>query len=493
MSLIRVSQLSFTHDGAIDRLFDQVSFQIDSDWKLGLVGRNGRGKTTFLQLLLGEFDYQGQITASVDFDYFPFPVADPGRLTAAVVHTIHPNIEAWALDRELSLLAVDLAVLDRPFNTLSQGEQTKVLLAVLFLKENRFLLIDEPTNHLDLAARQQVSAYLNRKKGYIVVSHDRSFLDDCIDHILSINKANIEVQNGNFSTWWHNKAQQDQRELAENAQLKKDIRRLSQAARRTSDWSDRVEQSKIGGDRADESFDRGYIGHQAAKMMKRAKAIEGRQQKAIEEKSRLLKNVESVHALKIHPLTYHTRRLIEIKDVTIQYGDKIVCGPVSLTIEQGDRIALTGRNGSGKSSLIGLILGKPLSYQGQFIRGSQLKISSIPQDVSGLTGSLRAFIADSRVDESLFKAILNKLDFNPDLFDQDLASYSAGQKKKVLIARSLCEQAHLYVWDEPLNYIDVFSRMQIEALLQTFQPTILFVEHDRHFCEQIATRIVELE
>ena len=198
MSLINVSNLTFAYDGSYDYIFENVSFQIDTDWKLGFTSRNGRGKTTFLQLLLGKHEYSGVIAASVKFEYFPFALSNTADKTLAVVESIHPGCLHWQLLRELSLLQVCEDVLYRPFATLSPGEQTKVLLAALFLKENSFLLIDEPTNHLDLHARKIVSNYLNTKHGYILVSHDRGFLDDCIDHILSINKANIEIQKGNF-------------------------------------------------------------------------------------------------------------------------------------------------------------------------------------------------------------------------------------------------------------------------------------------------------
>lgn len=132
----------------------------------------------------------------------------------------------------------------RPFDSLSNGEQTKVLLATLFIKENSFLLIDEPTNHLDMKARKLVSDYLKSKSGFILVSHDRSFLDNCVDHILSINKTNIEIQKGNFSSWWENKSRQDHFELAENEKLRKDIKRLSDSAKRTGNWSHEVEKTK---------------------------------------------------------------------------------------------------------------------------------------------------------------------------------------------------------------------------------------------------------
>ena len=188
-----------------------------------------------------------------------------------------------------------------------------------------------------------------------------------------------------------------------------------------------------------------------------------------------------------------------------------------LTVRQGERIALQGRNGCGKSSVLKALLtisegstsegavgnagknrredldGKRnLQIRGQVDLASKLKISYVSQDTSDLTGSLSDYAARYGVEESLFKALLRKLDFSRVQLEKLMEDYSEGQKKKVLIARSLCEQAHLYIWDEPLNYIDVLSRMQIEQLILTYQPTLLFVEHDQAFTEKIATRVVEM-
>ncbi len=492
MSFIQVQNLTFAYDGSYDNIFEHVSLRLDTDWKLGFIGRNGRGKTTFLRLLLGQYEYSGSITAQVQFEYFPYNVEDPDQLTVYVVEEICSDYEHWQLMRELSLLQVTENVLYRPFASLSGGEQTKVMLAALFLKENHFLLIDEPTNHLDVHARQLLSEYLQSKSGYILVSHDRAFLDHCVDHIVSINKTNIEMQQGNFSDWWVNKQRQDQYELAENEKLSKDMRRLAQAASRTSQWSDKVEKSKNNTRNSGSKVDKGYVGHKAAKMMKRSKAMEQRQQAALEQKSQLLKNVESADSLKLAPLSYHKHQLAELNQVSIYYGEKLVCNDISLTIKQGERIALAGRNGSGKSSVLKLIYGEDITYTGAFRKGSQLKISYVSQDTSQLRGSLTEYARTHGLDESLFKAILRKLDFARVQFEKDMADFSGGQKKKVLIARSLCEPAHLYIWDEPLNFIDVLSRMQIEDLLLTYSPTLLFVEHDREFCKQIATQVVEL-
>ena len=161
-------------------------------------------------------------------------------------------------------------------------------------------------------------------------------------------------------------------------------------------------------------------------------------------------------------------------------------------MEQGDRIALAGKNGSGKSSILKLICGEEMTYHGDLHVGSRLVISSVAQDTAALRGNLTDYALQNQIDESLFKAILRKFDFSRVQFEKDMKDFSGGQKKKVLIARSLCQRAHLHIWDEPLNFIDVLSRMQIEELLLSFKPTILFVEHDSVFCKRIATRVVQL-
>ena len=495
MSLIQVSNLTFAYDGSYGNIFENVSFQLDTNWRLGFTGRNGRGKTTFLNLLLGKYDYQGSISASVQFSYFPYSVADKSILTIDAVEAMHPDYEFWRVQREMDKLKLDDEVLYRPYGTLSNGEQTKLQLAVLFSKENNFLLIDEPTNHLDIRGRELVSQYLSGKKGFILVSHDRSFLDGCVDHILSINKSDIQICKGNFSTWMENKQRQDDFERAENEKLKKEISRLEETAREKARWSDAAEGRKFGVDplKVDKSKNyRPYQGAKAAKAMARSKAIQQRQTAAIEEKSKLLKNIERSDTLKIFQTPFHTNRLVELKDVSIHYGENVVCENISFTIQQGDRIALQGPNGCGKSSILKLICGQEIPHMGDLWRGNGLKISYVSQDTSSLRGRLSDFARDSGIDESLFLAMLAKLDVPKAQMEKDMSSLSAGQKKKVLLAKSICEPAHLHIWDEPMNYIDVISRMQIEQLLLQFQPTILFVEHDKAFCENVATRLMKL-
>lgn len=488
MSLINVTNLTFAYDGSYENIFENVSFQLDTNWRLGFTGRNGRGKTTLLKLLLGQYPYGGSISASVDFSYFPYAVPNPDTSALEAVEAMHPDYEYWRVAREMDRLRLEEEILSRPYSTLSNGERTKLQLAVLFSKENNFLLIDEPTNHLDLRGRELVSRYLGSKRGFILVSHDRAFLDGCVDHILAINKADIQVCRGNFTTWWENKQRQDAFEQAENEKLKREISRLEATSREKAVWSDRVEATKIGLG----PCDRGYIGHKAAKMMARSKAIEKRQSAAIEEKTKLLKNLERGERLKLFQTPFPQKRLAELKSVTIDYGRGSVCRDVSFTIEAGDRIALRGVNGSGKSSLIRLIMGEDIPHDGLLWRGNGLEISCVSQDTSALRGSLGALARQRGIDESLLLAMLAKLDVPRGQMEKDMSELSDGQKKKVLLASSICQSAHLHIWDEPMNYIDVISRMQLEKLLLEFRPTILFVEHDRAFCDHIVTKTVEL-
>lgn len=492
MSVIKVENLTFSYPSGYGNIFENVNLRIDTDWKLGFVGRNGRGKTTFLKLLQGKYEYSGKIISSVQFDYFPYPVRDKSKLTEDILLEVCLTAEEWEFMREFSCLEVDPEVLYRPFDTLSNGEQAKVLLAALFLNEGHFLLIDEPTNHLDANARELVAAYLRKKKSFILVSHDRSFLDGCVDHILSLNRANIEIQSGNFSSFMINFERQQEFERKQNARLQSDISRLQDTAKRTSSWADSVEASKNGTKNSGLRPDKGYVGHKSAKMMKRAKAVEARQQKEIEQKSTLLKNTEHASPLKLSPLEYRSQRLVAFSEVVPVYDGRQICAPLSFDINRGDRIVLKGKNGSGKSSLLKLLCGQNIAHNGTVNKCSDLIISYVPQSTAHLCGKLTDLAKQSGIDESLFKAVLHKLGFDKDLFDEDISGFSDGQKKKTLIAKSLCESAHLYVWDEPLNFIDIYSRMQIEDLLCRFQPTMIFVEHDKAFQEKIATGAIDV-
>lgn len=511
MAQISVNDLTFYYEGSYDNIFEHVSFAVDTDWKLGFIGRNGKGKTTFLNLLLGRYEYKGSITASTVFDYFPYQIKEETLRLPAIdfAGELKAGLEQWRMLRELGKLKLDAEVLYRPFCTLSFGEQTKLLLAVLFSGENDFLLIDEPTNHLDMEARETVKEYLRGKKGFILVSHDRDFLDACVDHVLVFGRQTIEVQAGNFSSWWENKKRQDLHAQMENEKHRKEIVKLKAAARQTRQWADKNERTKIGFDPVKEpdrcKGTRAFIGAKTKKMQSRVGQMERRLDREIEEKEGLLRDIEETAALKLTPLSHHKRTLVAADKFGLMYagGKGPLFEDLSFEIEQGSRMFLNGANGCGKSSLIKAILRRTsqeneetkecaVMESGGLRTASGLVVSYISQDTSFLQGSIKKFCKARNLKESLFLGILRRLDMDRVQFGKDMREYSEGQKKKVLIAASLLTPAHLYIWDEPLNYIDVFSRMQIEELILAYRPTMLAVEHDVRFRENIATEVVDI-
>ena len=533
MAQISVNNLTFSYDGSADTVLEDVNFNIDSDWKLGMIGRNGKGKTTLLNLLLGKYEYKGSISTGMIFDYFPYEVneSDLEKTADELAEKWKPQVENWQVLTQINQIGLDPELLYRPFKTLSHGERTQVMLAVLFAGENEFLLIDEPTNHLDTQARIVVKDYLNSKKGFILVSHDRDLLDAVCDHVLVLNRKTVEVQAVNFSSWWENKERSDAFAKAENEKHLREIGKLKEAADRTARWAEKSEGTKIGFDPVKEhdrsKNTRAFIGAKTKKMQARVKAYGKRIDNEIEEKEGLLQDIEEVVDLKLMPMRFHKEVRVEARDLSLRYegADRELFKGMRFSIKRGDRVFLTGENGCGKSSIIKAILQKlaaggmntpamqqsfvgnafaelssndiPAKHSGLLINGtldvsSGLIISYINQDTSFLSGSLQDFCERHALNYSIFLAILRQLDFGRAQFVKNMEDFSEGQKKKVLIAASLLTPAHLYIWDEPLNYIDVFSRMQIEKLILEFEPTMLLVEHDERFREKIATQTVKL-
>lgn len=493
MALLQVNNLNFAYEGSYDNVFDDLSFQADTGWRLGLIGRNGRGKTTLLRILAGELKARGTVIVPLRPALFPFAVADPAFTANAVMLSFAPDEPEWRVMAEAYPLGLTDELLSRPYSTLSRGEQTKLQLAALFAREDAYPLIDEPTNHLDLEGRETVAGYLAEKRGFLLVSHDRHFLNRCITHTLSLNRSTVTVQRGDYDSWEREFRRKNEAEEARNEQLKKEIVTLRKSARNQADFASKAEKGKFNVHPSEvAAVDRGYVGARAAAMMKRSLATRAKIDRDIRERESLRKDAERVGTLKLRPLEHPKKRLIEVRDASVRYGSRTVCDNIHFTVERGECVALSGPNGCGKSSMLKSLCGISDALHGNISVASGLKISYVPQSTEHLRGELADFIAESSADETLFKAILRNMDFGRQQFDKDIAQYSEGQKKKLLLTRSLCEEAQLYIWDEPLNYIDVYSRVQLEALLLRFRPTLLLVEHDRAFLERVSTKILRL-
>lgn len=481
---IEMKNVSFSFDELDQPLFQEVNMTLDTTWRLGLVGRNGRGKTTLLQLLMKNYPYTGEIFSTVNFVYFPLQIAHKELLVYDAINEIMP-VELWKLERECTLLQLNQAILWQPFEQLSGGEQTKVLLAALFSDEEHFALLDEPTNHLDMKARDIVARYLMKKKGYIVVSHDRQFLDAVVNHVLVIEKRKLAIFKGDFTTYLRQKERQDQYELTQNKTIKAEIERLQSTTKEKANWASKREKPS-GND---------PFGNAIAKRMnKRAKAIEQRTATKIEEKSSLLRNIETINALTIQPITSHRNPVLRVKDFTLRYDEKPLFQPITFEVYQGEQVAIVGPNGRGKTAVLQYLITQHFTGQveGEVIIPKGLSISEIRQKYASNRGSLKEFAKEWAIDYSMLLNNLRILGMERDIFNVPIEHMSEGQKKKVEFAKSLAFPAELYVWDEPLNYLDVFNHQQIETMIVQYKPTLLFVEHAEAFLTNSASKIVEL-
>ncbi|PCS00883.1 ribosomal protection-like ABC-F family protein [Lactococcus fujiensis] len=493
MTNIEIKNLTFSYQEKL--IFENAQINLDKNWHLGLVGRNGRGKTTLLNLLRGELTSDTMPQINEKFIYFPQEIVDPSRYTNELLTDLISS-EQWELERELTLLELDLEVLWRPFSQLSGGEQTKCLLACLFLNSDAFPLIDEPTNHLDRRSRQTVANYLKNKKGYILVSHDRAFLDAVIDHVLAIERRQITLYQGNYSIYEQQKKLKDESELAQNVRLKKDITRLKASARDKSDWSKSREGDIHGNPKLKNS---GGIGHdgtitaRAARLMKKSKSIERRMNQEVEAKEELLKNIEHLKPLSINFVPDYHRQILAVENFSLAFDDHVLFKPLNFILEEGERLVLDAKNGAGKSSLMKAIEGVFEGQQsGQMTMASQTSISYVRQMFKH-TGSLENFAKANALNFEEFLSNLIKLGMERNVFSQRIEDMSQGQQKKVELAKSLTQKAQLYLWDEPLNYLDVFNHEQIIELIQNVKPTMLIIEHDQSFIDQIEARLIGLD
>ncbi|PAK85629.1 ribosomal protection-like ABC-F family protein [Lentilactobacillus parakefiri] len=492
MGRIQIRNLSFSYDGMLTNLFDRLNLNIDESWRLGLIGRNGRGKTTFLKLLLGQLTYRGQLKSSVDFIYFPQPIPDATQVTGDVLLRIAglDESELWKIQIEMDKLQLTDEILSRPFETLSPGEQIKAGLAVMFIDNQTFQLIDEPTNHLDIEGREVVADYLKQKQGFIVVSHDRHFLDQVIDHVLSIDRAKVQLYAGNYETWATAYQQENRSEWLEKRHLQKEIGRLKSTADTIERWAGRAESQKRKSVKSDQhaDLDKGFIGHKTAKVMKRSKSTLRRTEKEIEQKQSLLKNVDEAAPLQLNYERPYQKYLLQVAHLQVQQNGAVLNQPLSFNLMQDQCLVLFGQNGVGKTTIIKAILGDhQLVADGTVEKPAGIRISYLNQNFERLKGSIQDYADQFSIKLNDLLNTLRKLGFERSAFAEYLSDLSMGQKRKVSLARSLCERANLYIWDEPLNYLDVITRQQIQDLILQIRPSMLIIDHDEAFIETVKT------
>lgn len=523
MAQILIDQLGFHYDNPWVQVFDKVELTLDTSWRTALVGANGRGKTTLLQLLAKTIEPSaGRIVCQWECSTFPYRPDEPQRPTLDVIKDAIAPFAAWEremaalaergdeeslkrygelldrfqkldgygigarIEKEFAALGMAPELLDRAYDTLSGGEKTRAQLVALFARTDRFPLIDEPTNHLDMEGRAVLGEYLAAKPGFILVSHDRHFLELCADHVVSINRSDIRLHRGGFADWEQQVVRETTHEKHRRDNLQRQVRSLERAGKARRRWSDAKEKEKRG------APDKGRIGHLAAKQMKRALTIERRAKDKVTEKKTLLKNVEKERRLKLDSADAGSKTVVNASGLTIGFEKTPVASDLSFSLERGERVAVIGPNGCGKTTLLRTVAGELEPLSGHLSLPAHLDRAQATQTPRWQDGRLRDHLCQASIDETQFRNIMGCFGLLGDVFDRPLETFSQGQRKKVDLCRSFLAPAHLLIWDEPLNYIDLSSRVMIEEVILEHQPTLLFVEHDRRFVERVATAVLEL-
>ena len=537
MSKIKIENVSFSYDKPLITVFEDINLEIDTAWKGIIYGKNGRGKTTFLNLIRKKLEpTKGNINTSVTFSFFPFEITNrEDRVINVIKDALGPYrkyeklIEAYlmrgdedslllygeveekykAIDgyyidsiiaEEFSKIYLNQDITERIYSSLSGGEKTKIKLIILFLQSGTFPLIDEPTNHLDIKAREECAAYLKTKKsGFLCVSHDKKFLESIGTHVISINRTRgIEINKINFENFIVNENKRLEKDKLKNIELKHSINRLNKSFAEKKSWSDNKEsdklfspKAKVSADERLKKGDKGRIGAKAAKLMKRAKNIEKRISKNIDEKKELVNFIEKDYEIKFKENKKDKREILRVDNLNICYDDKKIINGLSFNISSGDRIAICGANGSGKSSIIKSLIGQK-EYEGLIKFRENIKISYLAQEMESPSISLKEFLLNKNIDPKTFGAFLASFDFRGEILNKSMSDFSEGEKRKTALAISIYEEADIYIWDEPLNFLDIQLRSKVEGAILKYKPTIIFVEHDSSFISKVATDIIQL-
>ena len=529
MAKIEIKNLTYYYDDFYHPVFDNVSFCLDTDWKLALVGRNGRGKTTLLKLLQGDLEpSSGKILTRGKVSYFPYKYDKTYSKTIDVLKEcigelktlevlidkysqeetkgnynklieildLYSSLDGYEMEnriyKEVAHMGLPDDLLERDFFTLSGGEKTSILILALFLRKESFVLLDEPTNHLDTEKKERLKNYLKTKKGYIIVSHDTAFLDEVCDHILAINKSNISIEHGNYSTWRRNAEVNELFELRTEARLRREINQLERNSQLCRSWSRAGNEQKY-------DFVCNARANGARSYMKQAKRAEKRIKDDIEEKKLLLKNMEEEKDLNIDQDKIEDDCVIVVDNLSFCYeGDKKpVLENVSFRVNQGDKIWIRGRNGAGKTTLLNILNRRSKCDNVFYI--NNLSIAYVSQEPYWKSGNIKELFRKEIVDQNHFEEIYKRFlelcyqfDLPEDFDKRPIETLSSGEVKKVDIARSLSTNQQVIFWDEPLNYMDVYFKGQLERALSDNDITIVFVEHNEDFARKVANKIVQL-
>ncbi|MDY4635021.1 MAG: ABC-F family ATP-binding cassette domain-containing protein [Candidatus Limivicinus sp.] len=493
-------------------ILDGLSFTVTAGERVGILGHNGCGKTTLFRILVGELradEGDVMIAPSKRLGLISqIPVYPEGWTTEQVLKDAHRHLyriaermEELSLEMERdsskALLAeydrlqedfrrlggydmdtdrsrvangldISPAMLHQRFDSLSGGEKTRVNLARLILEDTDILLLDEPTNHLDLHATEWLEDYLLGFKGTVlVISHDRYFLDKVVQRSIEIDEGKAEFYSGNYSFYVEERQRRFEEKLKKYEKDQAKIDQLTRAAEQMHLWA--------------------FMGND--KLHKRAFSMEKRIEKLSQsEKPQEQKKLN----VKFKQREFNGDEVLVMEDVSKGFGDRTLFSDLSLTVTGGERIALIGDNGTGKSTLVKLIMGEETPDSGYLYKGPAVRSAYLPQHVRFSVeerSALDTMLYDCRCQPQQARDRLAAFGFKGEDVFTPVGALSGGEKSRLRLCMLMGSDINFLILDEPTNHLDIASREWMEDALSDYEQTLLFVSHDRYFIEKFATRI----
>lgn len=504
-----------------NRIFSNITFEVQSTERVGLIGRNGTGKTTVFKIIAGiEKQDKGSISIRKNstigylhqIPVYPeqFKVIDVLKTAFETQYEINRELKilevqmstlkgkelehvlrkygdlnelyeakgGYEIEEKMSKVCTGLKInekfLSREFINLSGGEKTIIMLGKILLESPEILLLDEPSNHLDVASIEWLEGYLKAYKGtVIVISHDRYFLDRVVTKIVEIEDGETSFYNGNYSYYIKEKQRRIFEQFEDYKDQQKKIKAMEKAIKKLREWA-------IQGDNE--------------KFFKRAESMQKRLDK-VERVDKPILNQPKIQ-LDFAGTGRSGKDVVSIKGLCKSFGDKKVLEDLCLEVKYGQSTALIGDNGSGKSTIIKILLGEAEEDCGEVKLGASTKVGYLPQNITfnneDLT-VLEAFREDISILEGPARGILAKFLFYGESVFKKVKNLSGGEKSRLKLCKLIQNDINLLILDEPTNHLDIDSRENLEEALMEFTGTILFISHDRFFINKLAETICEIE
>lgn len=454
-----------------DRLILEIdNLKVYSEDKIGIVGLNGAGKSTLLNILCGKLE------------------ADEGYIKAYGSYSYISQLEEPNYDVKDKELCSKFNLKNKNNNNLSGGEKTRFKIAEAFSKKCGILFADEPTSNLDISAVKMFEEMLSKFNGSIMlVSHDRELLDSVCNKILEIENGEVKLYDGNYSDFIKQKKMQRERKEFEYTQYVKERERLEKAAIEIDSKTSSMKKAPKRMGNSEARLHR-KMGNQKskAKLDKARKAIYSRLEH-LEIKEKVI-NLEKAN-IDFEVLNkVHSKLIIAGENINKAFNDKVIFNNVKFQIFNGDKVALMGDNGCGKTTLIKMIL----SSEEKIKISKTLKIGYFSQDLSILDESKTALynvMKTSVYNEDFARLILSRLLFKREDVYKEVSVLSGGERVKLSFAKMILTGSNILILDEPTNYLDLYSIEALEEVLKDYDGTILFVSHDRKFIKKVATDI----